>query len=266
MRHDGVSLRVEDLDEENLDDVFRICSHGRLDDPLQQQGIELKRQWLLEMLRERRPCTKIAYLDDRPIAQLLFYAEVAAPFIPDPRKDVIVIHCVYSPFSEARGIGAGRKLLKSLMEDCKTGLSCFGGRPCRFIVANPFNTGEGVPLDKFYAANGFKQGEGEMFLEVTASYQPRGVREYRPLPEDRGRALILYDPMCEYGYPFAVRVREFLREMDPNLPVELIDKWRSPEESIKRRSQWLVVNAKPITSIWTQKEAFRREVEQALGR
>jgi len=152
------------------------------------------------------------------------------------------------------------------MEDCNTGLSCFGGRPCRFIVANPFNTGEGVPLDKFYAANGFKQGEGEMFLEVTASYQPRETRKYRPIPEDRGRAVLFYDPMCEYGYPFAVGVRKFLCELDTSLTVELIDKWRSPEESVKREGQWLVVNAKPITSFWTQKEAFRLEVEQALGR
>ena len=257
---------MEDLDEENLDDVFRICSHGRLDDPLQQRGIELKRQWLLEMLESNYPCTKIAYLEDRPVAQLLSYPEAATPFIPDPRTDVAVIHCVYSPFPEARGRGAGTKLLKSLVDDCGTGLSCLGGRPCRFIVANPFNTGEGMPLDEFYAANGFRQGEGEMFLEVSAQYQPRGTREYRPLPEDRGRAVLFYDPMCEYGYPFAVRVREFLREMDPNLPVELIDKWCSPEESIKRGSQWLVVNAKPITSFWTQKEAFRREVKQALGR
>lgn len=155
-------------------------------------------------------------------------------------------------------------MIRSLLDDCRGGQKCLGGRPCRFIVAKPFNTGEGIPLDEFYAANGFKQGQQEMFLEVTAPYQPREDVEYRPLPEDRGRAVMLYNPMCEWSYPFAVRVREFLKEIEPRLPVELIDEWRRPEESIRRGNQQLVVNAAPIRSFWTQREEFRREVELAL--
>ncbi len=266
MKRDKASLRVADLEEANIDDVFRVCSHGRLNDPLQQQGIELKRRWLLEMLKEYGPCTKIAYLDDDPVAQILFYPESAAPFIADPRRDVVVLHCEYNPFPEARGRGVGTALIKSLIDDCRTGLPCLKGRPCRFIVAKPFNTGEGVSLDEFYASNGFKQGRGEMYLEITAPYQPRRTMEYRPLSEDKGRAVMFYDPICEFSYPFAVKVKEFLLEIDPGLPVELIDQWRHPEESIKRGNHVLVVNAKLITSFWTQREAFRREVEQALGK
>lgn len=259
-------VRVADLDEENLDDVFRVCSYNKLDDHLQQQGIELKRRWLLEMLEEHGSCTKIAYLDDRPVAQILYYPEEVAPFIANPRKGVVVLHCAYNPFPEARGKGAGTALLRSLLEDCRRGLQCLGGRPCRFIAAKPFDTGVGIPLDKFYAANGFKQAQQEMFLEVSASYKAVETLEYQPLKEDRGRAVMLYNPMCEWSYPFAVRVREFLKEIDASLPVELIDVWRNPEEYIKRGNQELVVNATPITSFWTQREALRREVEQALGR
>ena len=90
--------------------------------------------------------------------------------------------------------------------------------------------------------------------------------EYRPLSEDKGRVVIFYDPICEFSYPFAVKVKEFLLEIDPGLQVDLIDQWRQPEESIKRGNRLLIVNAKLITSFWTQREAFRREVEQALGR
>lgn len=259
-------IRVANLDEENIDDVFRVCSHNRLDDPLQQRGIELKRRWLLEMLAERGPCTKIAYLGDKPVAQILFYPEEAVPFIADPRKDIVVLHCAYNPFPEARGKGAGTALLRSLVEDCRRGLPCLGSRPCCFIAAKPFNTGVGMPLDRFYAANGFKQARKEMFLKILAPYKPRGTPEYQPLGEDRGRAVMLYNPMCEWSYPFAVRVREFLKEIDASLPVSLIDEWRNPEESIKRANQQLVINATPIRSFWTQREALRREVEQALGR
>jgi len=259
-------LRVADLDQENIDDVFRVCSHGRLNDPLQRQGIELKRRWLLEMLEEHGPCTKIAYLDDDPIAQILFYSESAVPFIADPRRDVVVLHCAYNPFPEARGRGVGTTLIKSLLDDCLTELACLKGRSCRFIVAKPFNTGEGISLDEFYASNGFKQGRGEMYFEITATYQPRRTMKYQPLSEDKGRAVIFYNPICEFSYPFAVKIKEFLLKIDHGLPVELIDQWQHPEESIKRGNQMLVVNAKLITSFWTQREAFRREVEQALGR
>jgi hypothetical protein len=52
--------------------------------------------------------------------------------------------------------------------------------------------------------------------------------------------------------------------LKPNLVVKLIDKWREPEEYIRRGGQQLIVNARPIESFWTEREALRREVEDAL--
>jgi len=225
------SLRVEDVGEANVDDVFRVCSHHRLDDPVQRRGMRLKRRWLLEMLSEHGPMTKIAYLDDRPVAQMLFYPEEAVPFIADPRRDVVDIHCVYNPFPEARRRGAGSMLMRSLVEDGKRGIGCLGGRPCRFFVARPFNAGEGVSLSDFYEANGFKGSSDEMFLEISSTYQPRKKVEYRSLPEDRGMAIVFYNPLCEYSYPLATRVKEFLGEVDPDLRVVLVDEWRHPSDS-----------------------------------
>jgi hypothetical protein len=259
-------IRVEDVSEDNLHDVFRVCSHSKLEDPLQQKGMEIKERWLLGMLREHGPCTKIAYLDDRPVAQILFYPEGAAPFIKDPREDAVVLNCAYNPFPEARGKGAARALVESLVEDGRRGLPCNGGMRVSFIAAKPFNTGEGVSLEDFYARIGFEKADGEMFLEVAGKYRPREESRYEPLPEDEGRALMFYDPKCEWGYPFAVRVKELLGEIDPGLSVELIDPWERPEEAVKRGNQWLIVNGKVIESFWTEKDAFRREVEQALGR
>ena len=257
-------MRVEDLTEENMDDVFRVCSHGRLDDPLQRQGIELKRRWLREILEEHGPCTKIAYLEDRPVAQVLFYPERIVPFISGPREGAVFLHCVYNPFEEARGLGAGTALLGSLIEECRGGLPILKGDPCTFLVAQPFDTGTGLPLGKFYERNGFRRGDGEVYLEVTGEYAPRRHRGYYPLPEDLGRAVMFYDSMCEWGYPFAVRVRELLREVNPNIVVKLYDKWREPEEYIRRGEAQLIVNARVIESLWTEREAFRMEVEEAL--
>lgn len=117
---------------------------------------------------------------------------------------------------------------------------------CRFIVAKPFNTGEGIPLETFYRSRGFKWGEEEMFLELASSYEPRESREYTPLREDEGRTTILYAPLCEYSYPFATKVMELNREVEPDLPIELIDMWRWPEEASRRCGEYVIVNATPI--------------------
>lgn len=258
------SVEISDLSIENVDDVFRICSHSKLSDPIQKIGIRLKRRWLLEILEKNGPPTKIAYIDGKPVAQILFYPEAAIPFISNPRKDVILIHCIYNPFPEARGKGASTLLLRSLIDDCRSGLRILEGRKCAFIIAKPFETGGGS-LDSFYSKQGFKRGRDELFLEVSEAYKPRVETEYKPLPEDEGKALIFYNPLCEYSYPFAVKVRSLLKEIEPKLEIELVDEWMRPWESIKRGNRWLIVNATPIRSFWIERDAFRREVESALG-
>ena len=254
------------MKEENVDDVFRVCSHARLDDPLQRRGMEIKRGWLLEMLSRYGPCTKIAYLEGRPTAQLLYYPEEAIPYIENPRREVVHLHCVYNPFPEARGRGVASSLLRGLLEEAEEGMEILGGRRCRFMVARPFNTGEGIPLENFYASKGFRWGVGEMFLEIAASYEPRRRPEYRPLPEDEGRAIVLYAPLCEYGYPFALRIKRLIREVEPTLPIDLIDMWRQPEEASKRCGEGVVVNATPIRAWWGDREGFKRAIEEALHR
>lgn len=258
-------LRVEDVDEGNVDDVFRVCSHSRLDDPLQREGMEVKRRWLLSMLERHGPCTKIAYLDDSPVAQALFYPEAAVPYIAYPREGVVVVHCVYNPFPESRGMGVGTALMEALIDDCRMGISVLGGGKCSYIVARPFNTGEGLSMVGFYSRLGFFDGLNEMYMGVHGSYEAREETSYVPLNEDRERAVALYEPLCEYALPQVTRVRELLWEVDPDLPVELIDSWERPEESMKRGNQWLVVNAKAIESYVTDGNVFRAEIERALG-
>jgi hypothetical protein len=62
-------LRVEDLSEDNLDDIFTICSCNRAfapnDDPVLEKGREIKRRWLLDMLERHGPCTKISYMNEK---------------------------------------------------------------------------------------------------------------------------------------------------------------------------------------------------------
>ena len=154
-------LRVEDISEKNLDDVFMFCSRNRpwapMDDP-GEKARDLKRQWLLEMLERYGPCTKIAYIDEKPVAQITFYPEEAIPFLHNPRKDVVNIKCIYNSHPEARRKGAGAALLKALVDEGHSGLECLGGRHCRFVVTRPFPHEGDLPLADFYDKYGFKQG------------------------------------------------------------------------------------------------------------
>jgi GNAT superfamily N-acetyltransferase len=270
-------LRIEDISEENFEDVFKVCSWNRpfapKDDPTLEKGREIKRRWILDMLEKHGPCTKIAYLDERPVAQILFYPEETIPFNHDPRRDVLHLQCIFNPFPEAQRKGVADALMKELLEECKSGLKCMGGRPCSFVVIKTFPHEGQLPLDTFYSKYGFKQGNQEMYLEIVGEYIPRNILENRRLPEDRGRALNFYNPPCEWGYFYAVKVRELLKEIDPDLPVEILDLWERPEEYMKRSHKQQIAARTIINTwepdpflFWIDKEAFRRNAIESLGR
>jgi len=257
---------VKDVSEGNVEDLFRVCSHNQLDDPLQRKGMEIKRKWLLRMLREYGPCTKIAYLDGKPVAQILFYPEEAVPFVTKPRKDAIILNCAYNPFPEARGKGVASSLVKSLVDEAKTGLKCLRGRPCSFIAAKPFETSDGPSMVEFYTRAGFSEAESEMYLEISGDYKPRGETAYKPSEEDKGSAIMFYNPMCEWGYSSAVSVRDMIHSIVPGYPFDMIDPWDKPLESIRRGNQQLIVNGKVIHSSRRDKEAFLTEIKNAVRR
>ena len=77
-------------------------------------------------------------MDGKPVAQILFYPEETMPYIREPRKDVIHLQCIYSPFPDTQRKRAGAALMRVLINECETGLSCLGGRSCSFLVTRPF--------------------------------------------------------------------------------------------------------------------------------
>ena len=223
------------------------------------------------MFEQQGPCAKIAYLDGRPVAQIVFCPEEMIPYIRDPRKYVVNIVCTYSPFPEAQRKGVATALVKNLLEECDSGLSCLGGRPCRFVVTLSFPQEGKLSLTEFYKKNGFRQGHKEMFLEIKEEYVPREIPEYSPLLGDLDKTIILYNPACEWGYFYASKVEELIQEMDPDHPVEIYNIWERPEEYMKRSLHRVtagraIVKAQVIGGgiFWTDREAFRREVEEAL--
>lgn len=61
-------IKIENLQDANIEDLIDVCSAKRLSDPIHQQGISLKRLWLREMLEKYGSCAKIAYFNEKPVA------------------------------------------------------------------------------------------------------------------------------------------------------------------------------------------------------
>jgi hypothetical protein len=108
-------LKIKDVSEENLDDVLNVCSGSRsfvqVDNPIVEMGRELKRQWFHHMLKKLESCAKVGYLDEKPVAQALFYPEEAIPYLHHPRKDVMYLKCIFNSNAEAQRKGVADALM-----------------------------------------------------------------------------------------------------------------------------------------------------------
>ena len=259
-------VRIENLQESNIEDLIYVCSSKRLSDPIHQQGMALKRQWLHEMLNNYGSYAKIAYYNGKPAAQILYYPEEADVTKEFRREGVLVINCIYNPTMEAQKVGIGTRLLREIILDVKRKKSCLGNKPCKFILAKAFSTGELLPMPEFYKKNGFlptTEG-GMLYLPIEGKYEPTPKGKYEPLKEDRDKAIIFYGPVCQFSYPFAKRIEQIIREVLPNIKIEMINEWEKPQESIKR-NWWLIVNANPIQTFFMDTENFKREVKEAAS-
>jgi GNAT superfamily N-acetyltransferase len=261
-------IRVENLRDSNIDDLIHICSSQRLSDPAHQQGIKLKKQWLHEMLGTWGSCAKIAYYNDKPVAQILYYPEEADVTKAFKRKNVLVINCIYNPTPETQRLGIGARLLQSVVKDARERKTRLGTKPCSFVLAKVFNTGEFLPMPEFYEKMGFlpTSEASILYFPIEGKYEPtKPVREYSPLREDDNRALIFFSPICQFGYHFARMIEKGIKEIAPKIKIEVINEWEKPEELIKRKNCSLVVNARPIRTFFMDAAKFREEVRQAIS-
>jgi hypothetical protein len=261
-------IRIENLQESNVEDLIFVCSSKRLADPIHQQGVKLKRQWLREMLEKYGSIAKIAYYDDKPVAQILYYPETADITKRFTHENALLIQCIYNPTAETQKLGIGTRLLRSVIQDAKSGNTCLGDKPCRFILASTFNTGEALPMPDFYAKNGFlpTPEANVLCLSIWGTYEPGPpLGQCEPLPEDKDKAIILYAPTCQFSYSFAKKVEQLIKEVSASIKIELINEWEKPEESKKRGNWWLTVNAVAIHTFFMETDKFIAEIRQAVS-
>ena len=130
-------IRVVDVDTSNIDDLVSVCSFKKLSDPIHKMGVDLKKEWVKDMLQTYGSCAKIAYLDGIPCGQILHYAEELDPLVTKPRKRAIQVQCIFTSRPEARRRGVAKALLSHFLKDIKQPMACFHNQPCSLSSQMP---------------------------------------------------------------------------------------------------------------------------------
>ena len=256
-------VEIRDVDAANIDDMISVCNPPTLSEAYK-KGVEIKRVWLLEMLRTYGDVGLVAYFNGRPAAQLLTYPEKADP-TSLRRENVLVINCIYNPLLEAQRKGIARSMVEKLIEKAR-------GK-YEFLVTHAFDTGEFLSQAEFFKRMGFKKITGEDLYysfsgrELKEPYSGfwKGGEEYERREEDVGRVLLFYEPTCPFTYLWVHRAGEIVREMAPELKIEVMNGWEHPEEFVSRGRNWMLVNGIPIKSLPIERDRFREEIKNALG-
>ena len=257
-------MRVEiiEVDENSVDDMISVCNPPTISEAYK-KGVEIKRVWLLEMLRTYGDVGLVAYFNGKSAAQLLTYPEKADP-TSLKRENVLVINCIYNPLLEAQRKGIARTMVEKLIEKAR-------GK-YEFLVTHAFETGEFLSQAEFFKRLGFREitkedlyysFSGRALKEPYSGFWKEG-EEYKRSNEDIGKVLIFYEPACPFTYLWAHRSKEIVKEINLKLKIEVLNAWEHPEEFVARERNWMLVNGIPIKSLPIERETFKEEIKNAL--
>ena len=258
-------IKIEDVGFETIDLLVSLCvPSDRKDDPLFVEGMNAKRRWAVKALEQYGSIAKLAYLNSKP-AGLIQYQ-------PKVEEKLVEIKCIFVPEKENLRKGVGKALLNTLIEEAKKPKAFFGGDLPFALVTWAFEVPGRYPQHEFYRKMGFKRvREDDPFLlyypiKEGYVYSPKEEEgRFIPQEEDKGRALIFYDPSCPFCIYFSEQIKKSIREVAPNIPIRMINMFEEFEE-VKRRGRvpYCAVNGKPIMVFFMDKENFQKEVKEAL--
>ncbi len=257
-----MGIEIEEVDERNVDDMISVCNPSVIGEAYK-KGVEIKRAWLLETLGTYGDVGFIAYFTGKPAAQLLAYPEKADPTSLG-RENVLVVSCIYNPLLEAQRKGIARKMVKMLVEKAR-------GK-YEFLVTHAFDTGEFLSQAEFFKRLGFREITKEDLYysfsgkELKEPYYGfwKGGDEYKRNDTDIGKVFLFYEPPCPFTYLWAHRSKEIVKEIAPELKIEVLNGWNHPEEFVSKGRNWMLVNGIPINSLPIEREKFREEVMRAI--
>ena len=258
-----VNIEIRDVDRENIDQLINLCVPlDKKDDPLFIEGVKVKRRWAVKVLEKYGSIAKLAYLNSKPVGLIQYQPKV--------EEKLVEVTCIFVPEEENLRKGIGKSLLNALMEEAKKPKPFFGNDVPFALVTWAFEVPGRYPQHEFYRKMGFKRVREDdplllyYPLKEGYVYTPREAK-FIPQEEDRGKALVFYDPSCPFCIYFSEKIKESIREVAPNIPIRTINMFEEYEE-VKKRGQvpYCAVNGKPIAASFIDKENFQKEVRKAL--
>ncbi|HVO36731.1 MAG TPA: GNAT family N-acetyltransferase [Candidatus Acidoferrum sp.] len=257
------NLEIRDVTLENLDALVGLCVPPESkSDPLFIGGMKSKKKWAKQALERYGSIGKLAYVDSKP-AGLIQYQ-------PKQEEKVTEIVCIFVPEQQNMRKGIGKNLLKALIQHANRPQPIFNDNSPLALVTWAFEVPGRYTQSEFYRKMGFKQANDRdphllyYPLEKGYVYSPR-TKSFTPQEEDRGKALIFYDPSCPFCIYFSEKIKDSIRQVSPDVSVRMINKFEEPKEVEKRgQTPYCAVNGKAITSFFMDKENFQKEVKVAL--
>ena len=256
-------LTIRNVNSENIDQLISLCiSPDKKDDPLFLKGMNVKKKWATQAIKRYGYIAKLAYLDSKPVGLVQYQ--------PNSEGRLVEIGCIFVPEKENLRKGIGESLLGALIQEMKKPQQAFNNNVPLAFVTWAFQVPGRYPQHEFYQKMGFKKAkEDDPFLlyypiKKGYVYRPKD-KKFIPQKEDRGKAIIFYDPSCPFSIYFSEKIKESVREVAPDIPIRMVNKFEEIEE-VKKRGQVpaCAVNGKPIKTFFADKENFQKEVKGAI--
>jgi N-acetylglutamate synthase-like GNAT family acetyltransferase len=256
-------LTIKDVNLKNIDQLIDLCiPPDKKDDPLFAEGVSAKKKWATKAVKKCGGIAKLAYLDSKPVGLIQYQ--------PNPEERVVEIACILIPEKANFRKRIGTTLLKALMKEMRKPQPALNNSVPLAFVTWAFQVPGRYPQHEFFQKMGFKKvKEDDPFLlyypiKKGYVYHPK-EKKFIPQKEDRGKALIFCDPSCPFSIYFSEKIKESVREVAPNTPIRMINKFEELEE-VKKRGQVpaCAVNGEPIETFFMDKENFQKEIKRAL--
>jgi GNAT superfamily N-acetyltransferase len=256
-------IEIRETNTENMDDLISLCIPlEKKEDRLFIEGAGVKKRWISQVMNRYGNFAKLAYSNEKPVGMI--------QFLPKPEEKLIEITCIFVPEKENLRKGIGKMLLSTLVEEAKEPKPYFDNDSALALIAWAFQVPGIYPQHEFYKKMGFKEASKD---EPFSFYYPLKdgytytlkSKKYIPQEEDKGKALIFFNPTCPFCMYFSEKIIESLKEVSPDIYIIMINQFEEVEEIKKREKvSFCIVNQKPIESFFSDKENFQREVREAL--
>jgi GNAT superfamily N-acetyltransferase len=264
-----MKVEVRDITEDNVNDALDVCTPEKmLSNPSYRQGLKVRKEWLLSLIRTVGCCCKIAYTNKKPVGIIQFNPLHRIPYFVTKRRDILYIHCIFVK-RESRSQGIGSKLLEALINDMKKPNPLFENQPCRVLVTTAreryaFKQPSYFRLKSFSEVKGNPDAGLVNWLFEKEPAESLGISSYGPIQMTEQGVTIFYDPCCQYCIYFNENIGKLVNELRSGISVREFNLWDEPQEALKRgvTSRVTYINGTPI--LFWDPEQFREAIRKAL--